>query len=68
MTEGDKILRAPDVLNIVALSRTTLWRKVRNGSFPAPLQLGTNSIGWLESTINEWMKNLKHVNYAKEQK
>ena len=30
-------------------SHTTIWRWVRNGIFPAPVQLGPNSVGWRRS-------------------
>jgi predicted DNA-binding transcriptional regulator AlpA len=36
------------------LSRFTLWRKVRDGSFPAPIELSANSIGWPLSEIEAW--------------
>ena len=34
-----QILRTAAVLRATALSRTTLWRRVRDGSFPAPIRL-----------------------------
>ena len=52
----DKMLRAPEVMARTGLSRTTLWRRVRAGTFPAPTELGTNSIGWPESVISAWLK------------
>jgi prophage regulatory protein len=36
-------------------SRAQLWRDVRGGSFPAPFQLGPNSVGWFEDEINNWL-------------
>ncbi|MBV9825733.1 MAG: AlpA family phage regulatory protein [Alphaproteobacteria bacterium] len=36
-------------------SRTQLWRDVRNKHFPAPIDLGPNSIGWFEDEIDEWL-------------
>ena len=42
-------------------SRTTLWRDVRAGRFPAPVKVGRNRIGWLESEIEEWQENLPRV-------
>ncbi|MFB3111810.1 MAG: helix-turn-helix transcriptional regulator [Gemmatimonadales bacterium] len=42
-------------------SRTTLWRDVRAGRFPAPVKVGPNRIGWLESEIEDWQENLPRV-------
>ncbi len=42
-------------------SRTTLWRDVRAGRFPAPVRVGANRIGWLESEIEEWQESLPRV-------
>ena len=47
----DGMLRTPDVLAAMGWSRTTLWRRVRAGAFPPPMELGPNSNGWLESWV-----------------
>ena len=47
----DRMLRAPEVMAIMGWSRTTLWRRVRDGAFFAPQELGPNSIGWTESRV-----------------
>ncbi len=51
-----KVLRIPEVLNKVGLSRSTIWRKVRDGKFPPPVLLGGNSIGWFNHEIEEWLE------------
>ncbi len=52
-----RMLRAPEVLARTGLSRSTIWRRVRAGTFPAPTELGTNSIGWPASSITQWLEN-----------
>ena len=47
----DRMLRPPSVMSIMGWSRTTLWRRVRAGTFPPPVELGANSIGWTESVV-----------------
>ncbi|MDE2184978.1 MAG: AlpA family phage regulatory protein, partial [Alphaproteobacteria bacterium] len=44
---------------LVTLSRTTVWRRVRQGTFPAPVSLGTTRIAWRESDIAAWMEAQK---------
>jgi len=50
-----KVLRPREVVEITGLSKTTIWRKVRAGIFPAPIELGPNSIGWETSDIEAWL-------------
>lgn len=60
----DTMLRQPEVLRRTGLSRTSIWRRVREGDFPAPHQLGPNSIGWPESEIDEWLDNRPRKTYG----
>ena len=50
-----QMLRAPEVTARTGLSRVTIWRRVRAGTFPPPVELGTNSIGWPEAEITAWL-------------
>ena len=54
-TNGNCILRLHAVRARVGLSRTSIWRAVRRGDFPAPRRLGLNSIGWVESEVASWI-------------
>jgi len=36
-------------------SAPTLWRKVKEGSFPKPHKLGTKITAWKVSQVREWM-------------
>ena len=39
----------------VSLSRSTVWRKIREGSFPAPIRISQGRVGWLEADIERWI-------------
>ena len=58
------MLRMPEVMARTGLSRTTLWRRMRAGTFPAATSLGENSIGWPEGEITEWLSSRPMVSYA----
>ena len=45
--DNSSIFRLPKVLEMTGLSRTTVWRYVKAGTFPAPLKLGPRAVGWL---------------------
>ncbi|MGJ3648925.1 helix-turn-helix transcriptional regulator [Sphingomonas sp. GlSt437] len=53
----DRILRLNAVLARTGLSRSTLYRKMDNGTFPHNIKISTRCAGWRESAINEWLKN-----------
>jgi prophage regulatory protein len=53
-----KILRTPDVLDVTGLSRATIWRKERAGTFPKRVRLGANAIGWRSDEIDKWLTSL----------
>ncbi len=50
------ILRTSDVSRLTGLSRTTLWRMERAGTFPARVRLGENSVGWIEEEVRAWIE------------
>lgn len=52
-----RIIRKPELLNMVGLSDPTIWRMERDGSFPKRLRLGGNSCGWLESEVLHWVQS-----------
>jgi prophage regulatory protein len=58
MTETpDRILRLPAVLDRTGLSRSTLYRKVNEGSFPRQIAISARCTGWRESHIEAWLRN-----------
>ena len=62
----NKMLRPPEVMERTGLSRTTLWRRVRAGTFPPPTELGENSIGWPDSVIAVWLASRPQRTYGAE--
>lgn len=61
---GRRLLRPKQVMERMGCSRTTLWRRVRAGEFPAPVKTGANSTAFYEDEVNEAQANLPRVNYA----
>ena len=55
MREPDRIIRLKTVLSRTGLSRSTIYRKIAEGTFPAQLKISTNGTGWHESEINRWI-------------
>ncbi|HEV7290099.1 helix-turn-helix transcriptional regulator [Sphingomonas sp.] len=58
MTEVvDRIIRLPSVLKATGLSRSTLYRKINQGTFPKQIAISERCIGWRESAVNAWLSN-----------
>ncbi|OJW28792.1 MAG: DNA-binding protein [Rhodospirillales bacterium 69-11] len=55
MPEPEKILRMRTVLDRTGLSRSTIYRKVREGTFPRQVEISEHCRGWRESAINRWI-------------
>ncbi|MEJ2626082.1 MAG: AlpA family phage regulatory protein [Pseudolabrys sp.] len=45
------------VLARTGLSRSTIYRKIAEGTFPAQFRISTNGTGWHESDIDRWIAN-----------
>lgn len=43
--------------HLLPFSKATLWRKVKDGTFPTPVKLSTRITAWRISDIEEWMTN-----------
>ena len=57
MRQPDRIVRLKTVLARTGLSRSTIYRKIAEGTFPAQIKISTNGAGWKESDINRWVAN-----------
>jgi prophage regulatory protein len=44
-----KIVRRPEVLELLQISRSNLYKKIENGLFPKPINLGARAVAWLNS-------------------
>ena len=62
---NEKILRLPTVMGRTGLCRSTAYALVKDGQFPHPINLGTRSVGWLESEINAWIAARVEASRAK---
>jgi len=60
-----EIIRIPEVSRLLGnRSRTQIWRDVRAGRLPAPVQIGPNAIGFYRDEIEARQKALPRVSYA----
>ena len=49
------ILRRKQVEKRTGLSRSTIYLRIQEGTFPRPINLGARAVGWLENEIEAWL-------------
>ena len=63
-----EIVRIDEVIKMVGLSRTSIWRRIKDHDFPAPVLLGgpkTRAVGWRRADIEKWIANRQSVESKK---
>ena len=50
-----KLLRLPQVKTITGLSKSTIYSRISDHSFPKQIPLGSRTVVWLESDIQKWI-------------
>jgi prophage regulatory protein len=52
---SNTILRLPAVKTRTGLSRSTIYLRASEGTFPQPVSLGARAKGWIESEVDAWL-------------
>lgn len=50
------ILRLPTVKERTGLSRSTIYLRISNGTFPSSISLGGRAVGWVSDEIQLWIE------------
>jgi prophage regulatory protein len=57
--DEDRMLPPVVVMDRVSLSRTTIWRLVKRGEFPPPIQLTKGRHAWSAEAVQGWIAGKK---------
>ena len=52
-----RILRMPEVLSKVGISRSTLYAMVAAGEFPRAVRLTHKTVGWRSTDLDRWIES-----------
>jgi prophage regulatory protein len=52
---AESLLRIEKVREACGLSRTELYRRMREGGFPRPVALGRRAVAWRDSDVQAWI-------------
>jgi prophage regulatory protein len=52
---GALYVRVGHLTKILPVSQASIWRKVKNGTFPKPIKLSDRITAWRMDDINAWL-------------
>lgn len=52
-----KLFPLPAVIEISTLSRASVYRRVKAGTFPKPIKIGERRVAWRSEDIHTWLAN-----------
>ena len=55
MSTIDRMLRREEVQERTGLSRSAIYRLMREGDFPLPQRVGQRAVRWRESDLEAWL-------------
>jgi prophage regulatory protein len=61
MTEqacAPRFLRLKEVKDRCGLGRSTIYARMKEGTFPSPVSLGARAVGWVEQELDEHLAKL----------
>ncbi len=51
-----RFIRFKELRQRIPRGRTTIWKMMREGRFPQSRRIGKMAAAWLESEVEDWMK------------
>jgi prophage regulatory protein len=50
-----KLLRLPQVKSATGLSKSTIYARIAEGTFPKQIRIGPQTVVWVEADIQKWI-------------
>lgn len=51
-------VRLAQLLTFIPLSKSTLWRRINDGSFPSPIKLSERVTVWRAEDVRRWIQEI----------
>ncbi len=52
----DPLIKLPKVCEITGLSKSAIYEKMKEGTFPQSIAISSRSVGWLLSEVNNFIQ------------
>ena len=59
-----KYVRMSQLTGIIPMSKATIWRKLKDGTFPKPIKLGDRITAWRMEDVQAWL-DCRHAEAGK---
>lgn len=53
-----RFIRLKEVMRLTALARSTIYKKMKEGTFPKTVSLGDRAVAWIEGEIEDWIEDI----------
>ena len=53
----EKMMRRRAVEDATGLSRTSIYNRMNDGTFPRAVKIGAHAVAWPESVIQKWIQD-----------
>jgi prophage regulatory protein len=51
-----RLIKLKEVMKLTALGRSSIYKLMKDGSFPQSISLGERSIAWEEGEVEDWVQ------------
>ena len=55
----DRLISLKEVRELTSLSKTTIYKMVSEGKFPAQLNTGAVRVVWSHNDVQDWIRSIK---------
>lgn len=60
----NRLLRLPEVINLIGLSKAQIYNLISLGEFPPQIKLGARAAAWIESEVDQWIE--ERIRFSRE--
>lgn len=57
----ERLVRLKELIQILGISGTSIWRRCKEGDFPTPIKTGPGSTSWKLSEVMRWINTRQTV-------
>ena len=51
-----RLIKLKEVMDCTGLGRSTIYNYIADKTFPKPVSLGLRAVAWVESEVQDWIK------------
>lgn len=61
-----EFIKLPEVISLVGLKTTTIYKMANEGKFPKQVKLGARSVAWIKSEVLQWNQEKAQASRAQQ--